>query len=90
MDAVWVFNGEGSPFPAAVFSSRDKAEAWIAEHALSGCLTKYPLDVAVYDWVISQGLWSPREPYQREPAFIQRFSSAYQEHYHYEAGREPG
>jgi len=32
MEAVWVFNG-GGDFPAAVFSTREKAEAWIAPRA---------------------------------------------------------
>jgi hypothetical protein len=49
MDEIWVFNG-GGQFPAAVFSSREKAEVWIAERVLSGVLTKYPVDVPVYDW----------------------------------------
>ncbi|MFL5241941.1 MAG: hypothetical protein ACJ8FY_07520 [Gemmataceae bacterium] len=89
LNAVWVFNGEGGIFPAAVFSSRQKAEEWIARCKLSGCLTKYPMDNAVYDWVIAQGYWSPKEAHQREAKFIQSFSSAHLEHYHYEAGSEP-
>lgn len=86
MNSVWVFNGSRNNFPSAVFSSREKAEFWIAEHRLSGCLTKYPLDASVYDWVIEQGYWTPSRPYQYEAKFVQSFSSAYLEHDHYEEG----
>ncbi len=86
MDAVWVFNGDGGRFPSAVFSTRERAESWIAQHRLTGCLTKYPLDVPVYDWVIASGYFVPNHPYQEEAPFIQRFSSAYLEHHHYEGG----
>jgi hypothetical protein len=90
MDSVWVFNGDSSTFPAAVFTTQELAETWIADNKLSGCLTKYPLDVSVYDWVIAKGYWEPKKPYQHEPKFKQCFSSAYLEHYHYEEGKEPG
>jgi len=89
MDAVWVFNGNRGNFPSGVFSTREKAEAWIAAHKLSGCLTKYPLDIGVYEWVIAHGYWQPKQPHHHEAEFIQRFSSASQEHYHYEAGVTP-
>lgn len=39
MESVWVFNGGGT-FPAAVFTTRELAEAWIARHKVSGVLTK--------------------------------------------------
>jgi hypothetical protein len=85
MEAVWLFNG-GGDFPAAVFSTRGKAEAWIAERRLSGVLTKYPVDVPVYEWAIANGAFKPKRPDQSEPQFIGRFSSASQEHYHYTDG----
>ncbi len=87
---VWVFNGEGGSFPAAVFTTRERAEEWIAKHEVSGTLTWYPLDVAVYEWVIARGYWQPKKDYQTEPKFIQRFSSAYAEHEHYENGQRAG
>lgn len=46
---VWVFNGERSPFPSGVFSTHERAEAWVAQHRLSGCLTRYPVDTGVYE-----------------------------------------
>ncbi len=85
---VWVFNGDGGQFPAGVFSTVEKAEVWIAEQRLSGTLTWYPLDVSVYEWVVEvKRYWKPERDEQASPEFIQRFSSAYTGHYHYENGR---
>lgn len=49
IDGVWVFIGMGSQFPAAVFRSLEIAKQWIAKYKLTGCLTKYPFDVGIYD-----------------------------------------
>jgi hypothetical protein len=84
---VWVFDGAGGKFPAAVFSTVGKAEEWIGKHMLTGVLTWYPLDVGVYEWVIEKGYWEPKRDDQRTPEFIQRFSSAHTGHHHYENGR---
>ena len=86
MDFVWVFNGNGTSFPSGVFSRRETAEKWIASWRLSGILSKYPIDVGVYDWAIEQGFFRPKREYQKQPKFVERFSSASQEHYHYEEG----
>ena len=86
MNSVWVFNGNNSNFPSGVFSSREKAEEFISTRKLSGVLTEYPMDVLVYDWAISNGHFKPKRDDQRTPEFIQRFSSASQEHFHYENG----
>jgi hypothetical protein len=85
VEAVWVFNGGGT-FPAAVFSTRERAEVWIAERRLSGTLTKYPVDISAYDWAVAANAFRPVRPDQSEPRFIGRFSSASQEHYHYTDG----
>lgn len=90
MDSVWVFNGERSPFPSGVFTSREKAEAWIAHHRLSGVLTRYPLDDGVYDWAVSSGVFRPSRDDQRSSGFIGRFSSASQDHDHFEDGHHAG
>jgi hypothetical protein len=87
---VWVFNGDGGSFPAAVFTAIEKADRWIARRKLSGTLTWYPLDTGVYEWVIEQGRWVPSKDYQKTPEFIQSFSSAYTGHYHYENGSRDG
>lgn len=81
---VWVFNGAKAHFPSGVFTSRENAEAWITEHKLEGTLTLYPLDQSAYDHAIAKGWFNPKLPGQNLPEFIQRFTSASQEHYHYE------
>jgi hypothetical protein len=86
MDEVWIFNGEGCAFPAGVFTSKEDAETWIKANKLTGCLTKYPVGISLYDWAIAEGYWAPKDERHREPQFIQRFSSAHLEHNHYEAG----
>jgi hypothetical protein len=40
----------------------------------------------LYDWAVAHGLFKPRFLSHSQAAFIQRFSSAYLEHHHYEAG----
>lgn len=85
---VWVFNGEGSAFPSGVFSTRADAERWIALHSLSGTLTRYPVDTGIYDWAVGRGTFKADKPVT--PTFIGRFSSAYQEHYHYDDGLRNG
>lgn len=81
---VWVFSG-GGKFPSGVFSTIEKAEAWIAGHSLSGVLTWYPLDAGIYDWIVASDIWQPYRDDQRTPEFIGSFSSAYR-HHHYESG----
>jgi hypothetical protein len=83
---VWVFNGYGGQFPSGVFTTIETAEEWIAKYLLSGVLTWYPLDVGVYDWTIANKCFLPRKDHQREPRFIQSFSSAHTGHYHYTDG----
>jgi hypothetical protein len=87
MDTVWIFNGPKSQFPSGAFASRETAERWIQQHRLSGTLTAYPVDVGVYDWAVAGRHFVPKRDDQRAPEFIQQFSSATQEHYHYEDGR---
>ncbi len=89
MNVVWVFNGERSQFPSGVFTLREVAESWIKQHRLSGTLTAYPMDVGTYDWAIDAGFFTPRRDDQRSAEFIGRFSSASQEHYHYQDGKHP-
>lgn len=90
MDGVWIFRGDGSTFPAAVFSSRSKAEEWIARHRLEGTLTLYPIDEPVYEWAMAHGYFKPTREDQTQAKFIQRFTSASQEHYHYRSDETSG
>jgi hypothetical protein len=90
VSSVWLFNGYGiryPNFPSAAFLTRYRAEEWIKIHAVSGTLTEYPLDVGVYEWAILKGFFKPTKEKQTTPAFIETFSSASQEHYHYEHGQ---
>ena len=84
MAYVWVFNGSRNRFPSAVFVSRDEAERWIASTQAIGTLTKYPLGISAYDWAVQNGHFTPSTPDHSTPAFISNFSSASQEHYHFE------
>ena len=83
---VWVFNGADSNFPSGIFADRENAEKWIKKHKLTCTLTLYPINKGVYDWAIEEGIFNPSRDYQNTPAFIQKFSSASQEHYHYLEG----
>jgi hypothetical protein len=83
---VWVFSGAGGGFPSGVFRTKESAETWIAKHRLSGVLTCYPLDMGVYDWAVSRNLFQPKRAEHASARFIETFSSARQEHFHYEQG----
>ena len=82
---VWIFNGERSMFPSAVFSTRAKAEAWIAENRLSGTLTNYPVDESAYDWACRNGRFDPAR--EMSPRQIATFSPA-MPHEHYTDGKK--
>ncbi len=86
---VWIFVGARAQFPSAAFQSRERADKWIERHRLTGVLTRYPLDVGIYDWAIENEHFVPNTEEQRSPAFIGRFSSATLEHWHYEDGVRP-
>lgn len=88
MDSVWIFNGSNSRFSSGVFSSLEKAKKWIKENKLTGVLTKYPIDEGTYHWAIRNDFFEVKKTNQSEPLFIQNFTSASQEHYHFENGEE--
>ena len=83
---VWVFNGARNKFPSAVFADLSKAQDWIRRNKLTGTLTAYPIDQGIYEWAINKGYFRPRGEDQKTASFIGNFSSASQEHYHYENG----
>ncbi len=84
MTEVWVFHGAGCRFTSGVFASRAQAEEFINRYRLTGTLTKYPVGVSAYDWAIQENLFTPKKPEHYEANFIQRFTDASQEHYHYD------
>lgn len=83
---IYVFSGKQATFPAGVFSSREKAEEVIIKYSLTGILSVYPIDMLLYDWVIEKGYFEVKKDYQTSSKFIEQFSSASTEHYHYEKG----
>ncbi len=85
-DYVWVFCGARCSFPSAVFIDIEKAELWIKENKLMGTLTQYPLNEDVYSWALRKDFFQPKKEHEFSPEFIQKFSSASQEHFHYEDG----
>ncbi|WP_140637474.1 DUF7710 domain-containing protein [Methylibium rhizosphaerae] len=85
---VWVFSGTRATFPSGVFQTKEEAESWIRENRLSGTLTQYPVGIGTYDWAVQEGFFKPKKPEHSLPSFIQSFSSASQDHYHYENGEQ--
>jgi hypothetical protein len=84
---VYVFHGANARFCSAVFSSIEEADNWIGLHGLSGVLTTYILDLPVYKWAVEENFFEIEGEQHTSPSFIQKFTSAYQEHYHYEKGQ---
>lgn len=89
-ESVWAFNGARSTFPSGIFLSREAAEEWIRQHALTGTLTQYPLNVGMYEFAISAGRFSPKKPEHTTSDFIGRFSGGGLDHFHYEDGVRGG
>ncbi|MET3494726.1 DUF7710 domain-containing protein [Variovorax boronicumulans] len=87
LEEVWIFNGENAKFPSAIFSDKSKAIEWIGRLALTGILTKYPVDIPVYDWAIANGDFKIKTPRDTQSEFVGKFSSASQEHMHFEDGQ---
>ena len=72
-------------FPCGVFESKEKAEEAIKKYKLTGTLTKYPVNILVYDWAIeNKHLYKNEDKHTKE--YIGAYTTAYQEHYHYENG----
>jgi hypothetical protein len=49
-------------------------------------LTEYPTDEGVYDWAVRLDYFDATKATQSEPEFIQNFTCANQEHFHFENG----
>ncbi len=85
-NAVWIFHQAGARFAGGAFATKTIAEEWIAQHRLSGVLTKYPLDQGVWDWAVAQGRFKPTRDEHRAAEFVGGFTSAFQDHHHYVEG----
>ncbi|MGA7732680.1 MAG: hypothetical protein WCD37_15590 [Chloroflexia bacterium] len=88
MQAVWIFKGPKRfpGFPSAVFSDLALGAKWARANRASGVLTCYPLNIGVYEWAIANRLFKPKGEEQKQAEFIENFSSAGQEHYHFRQG----
>ena len=87
MQTIWVFNGVNSRFASGAFDNIKKAEEWISHNRLTGVLTNYPINTGTYDWAIANTFFTPQKEEHTTPAFIGKFTSASQEHFHYENGQ---
>lgn len=87
---VWVFNGVGGCFPSGVFTDLEIAKQWIFRNALTGVLTAYPLNQGSLDWAMANDCTniSPAKLSSKvaDPGFVGSYSSASQEHLHFELG----
>ena len=87
---VWLFHASGAQFAGGAFQDVASAESWIAKHSLTGVLTAYPLGEGCFDWAERLeviGMKPERLVAKRsDPAFVGGFTSAAQEHFHYENG----
>ncbi len=88
--AIWVFVGDGSKLPCGVFYCLDTADKVIGNLKLSGLLTSYPIGMTVYEWAIAKAYFRPSRNSQEAPSFIQQFSSASLDHFHYLDGNREG
>jgi hypothetical protein len=88
MKTVYLFNGSHQRFPSGVFSSKEEAEQLIRQHALTGLLTEYPLDVLPYELAVEMGIVNFTKSWQTSPAYIEGFSNVgrIHGHWHYTAG----
>ncbi|PSL26372.1 DUF7710 domain-containing protein [Chitinophaga ginsengisoli] len=86
VDVIWVFHGINGRFASGVFTERKLAKEWIFLHKLTGVLTAYPVNIGVYDWAISSGIFTQKREEHSTPEFIGRFTAGGQEHFHYEDG----
>jgi hypothetical protein len=83
---IWLFNGAGARLPSGAFVKKEQAVLWISQHGLTGILTKYPVNVGVYDWALRMNYFTAKRDEQKAADFIGRFTCASLEHCHFENG----
>jgi hypothetical protein len=88
---VWIFHASEARFAGGVFEDVASAESWIEKHRLTGLLTAYPVGESCLDWAIRTGSLGMKEEKLKQksadPAFVGGFTSAAQDHFHYEDGK---
>lgn len=82
-DYIWIIQSSENLNVIGCFIQKSEAERYIIEHKLQCILTKYPVNMTVYDWVIKEDFWQPRNDLQKNSKFREKFTSAYLEHEHY-------
>lgn len=87
LESVWVFHGADGRFASGIFVEKMAAERWISTNKLTGVLTEYPLNTGVYDWALQKGYFFPKTEEHTSSVFIGKFTTASQEHFHYEDGK---
>lgn len=82
MKYCWVFHGQSVGNASAIFSTFIKASEWCQENRVSGILSKYPIDIALYDWAAS------KHGFKRHvsDAGKEDFTEGGQQHIHFEQG----
>lgn len=87
---IWIFHASGARFAGGVFEEFSDAERWINSHKLSGMLTAYPVGEGCFDWAVRNGItgMTPEKLSEKslDPKFVGGFTSASQEHFHFEYG----
>jgi hypothetical protein len=88
---IWIFHAAGARFAGGAFEDIAMAEFWIEKHKLTGVLTAYPIDEGCFDWAVRTGATCMKleklAEKSSEPTFIGGFTSAAQEHIHFEDGQ---
>lgn len=64
---TWLFNGANSCFSSGVFEDIEEAEKWIDKYGLTGVLTRYPVNISVYDWALENRFFSPKKKNMKAP-----------------------
>jgi hypothetical protein len=83
---IWVFMGESSKMVVGCFDSFDGDLKAISKYKLSGLLTRYSMNELAYDWALRNQFFQTKKSEQKTAAFIGRFTSASQAHFHFENG----
>jgi hypothetical protein len=83
---MYVFTGNKSIFPVGIFNEFELASQNIEKYKLSGILTKYPININLYEWALDNNFLEIKNESQKNPKFIEQFSCASTEHYHFEEG----
>lgn len=84
---VWMFSSTESPsvFPTGIWTSKEKAEVWIASVSASGVLSGYLLDKSAWDSNVRLGLLKLSKPERDTSEFKRKFTTAI-DHFHYKDG----